>query len=180
MKIVLGIATPVLLALILWAPKAIKTSAAIAPASSTVQWMTWEEAIKKSEKEPKKIFVDLYTDWCGWCKRMDSGTFADAAVADYINKHFYPVKFNAEQRADINYKGHTLKFVANGSRGYHELAYSLLDGRMGYPSMVYLDENQNRITISPGYKPEADMLRELKYVAEEHYKKMPFDQYKGK
>jgi thioredoxin-related protein len=180
MKIVLAIATPLLLGAMLWAQKSPTPIAANPKPESPVKWMSWEEAIKKNEQAPKKIFIDLYTDWCGWCKKMDSGTFSDAAVAAYINNNFYPVKFNAEQRADISYKGHTLKFVANGSRGYHELAYSLLDGRLGYPSMVYLDENQNRITISPGYKPEADMLRELRYVAEEHYKTMPFDQYKGK
>ncbi len=174
MKIVLAVAVPLLLAGALY--KSV-TDNPEAKTNGAIQWITWEEAIKKSEKAPKKIFVDLYTDWCGWCKKMDASTFADPAVADYVNKNFYAVKFNAEQREEVMYKGNTFKFIANGSRGVHELAYSLLDGRLGYPSYVYLDEQQNRITISPGFKPVDAMMKELKYIAGGHYKTTTFDQF---
>ena len=143
-----------------------------------INWMTWEEAIDSTKTSPKKLFIDVYTDWCGWCKRMDATTFADPQVAAYINKHFYAVKFNAEQKEDIVYEGHTLKFQATGRRGFHELAYSLLDGRLGYPSYVYLDENRNRISISPGYKQVDPFLKELSYFAEGHYKTQSFQEFK--
>ena len=132
------------------------------------------------EKQPKKIFIDVYTDWCGWCKRMDATTFQDPKVAAYLNENFYPVKFNAEQKGDIEYKGYTLKFREAGRRGVHELAYSLLDGRLGYPAFVYLDENQDRITISPGYKAADAMLKELKYIGGEHYKSTSFEEFTGR
>ena len=146
---------------------------------NTIKWYTWEEAIKASEKSPKKIIVDVYTDWCGWCKRMDKTTFAEAKVAAYINEHFYPVKFDAEQKGDIKYKGHVLRYRSSGKRGVHDLAYSLLDGRLGYPSVVYLDEEQNRISISPGYKAANDMLKELKFIAGDHYKTTTFNDFTG-
>ncbi len=174
MKIVLAFAVPLLLAGAIYKSIASNPSA---PAEGGIQWITWDEAIKKSEKAPKKIFVDLYTDWCGWCKKMDASTFSDPTVADYVNKNFYAVKFNAEQRENVVYKGNTFKFIANGSRGVHELAYSLLDGRLGYPSYVYLDEQQNRITISPGFKQVDAMMKELKFIAGEHYKTTTFDQF---
>ncbi len=146
-----------------------------------INWMSWDEAIAAAEKEPKKIFVDVYTDWCGWCKRMDKTTFADSKVAKYVNDNFYAVKFNAEQREEVVYRGHTLKYIAAaGRRGVHELAYSLLDGRLGYPSYVYLDEEQNRISISPGFKQVNPFLKELKYIAEDHYKNTRFDDYTGR
>ena len=144
---------------------------------ASIKWYSWEEAIELSKENPKKIFIDVYTDWCGWCKRMDKTTFSDPEVSNYINANFYPVKFDAEQKEEILYKGHTLKYVGQGRRGYHELAYSLLDGRMGYPAFVYLDESQNRITISPGYKDQKMMIKELKFIGGELYKEMTFEQY---
>lgn len=149
-------------------------------AAETITWHTWEEAQQLMEKKPKKIFIDVYTDWCGWCKRMDKETFTDAEVAKYMNENFYAVKFNAEQQEDILYKGTTLSYRPGGRRGVHELAVSLLDGRLGYPSFVYLDENQDRITISPGYKTPDMMVKELKFIGGEYYKTMPFEEFQGK
>lgn len=180
MKIVLAIAAPLLVAGMIYQANFSGKSTASANTEGAIQWMTWEDAIKKSDKNPKKIFVDVYTDWCGWCKKMDASTFADPKVTEFINKNFYAVKFNAEQSEDIVYKGNTLKFIPNGRRGYHQLAFSLLDGRLGYPSYVYLDEQQNRITISPGFKPVDAMMKELNYVAGNHYKTITLDQYQGR
>lgn len=146
-----------------------------------IKWYTLEEAMKLSEKQPKKIFIDVYTDWCGWCKRLDKTTFADPLVAAYVNEHFYPVKFNAEQKEQIKFKGYTMKFKPDaGRRGAHEFAIALLDGRMGYPAVVYLDEKQDRISISPGFKPADVMLTELKYIGGNHYKTMGYEEYKSK
>jgi thioredoxin-related protein len=142
-----------------------------------IQWMSWEEAIEASNQNPKKIFIDMYTDWCGWCKRMDATTFKDPEIVKYMNEHFYAVKFDAEQKEEVIYDGHTFKFVDSGRRGYHQLAASLLDGRLGYPSFVYMDEEQRRITISPGFKDADRMLTELKFIGGDHYKSTDFQSY---
>lgn len=151
------------------------------PPAAPLKWYTWEEAVELSKATPKKMFVDVYTDWCGWCKRMDKSTFSDPAVAAYLAEHFYPVKLNAEQRADIQFAGETFKFVENegGRGGVHTLAYSLLDGKLGYPAMVYLNEKFERIMISPGYKEAPDMLKELKFAAEEQYTKTTWEEYRA-
>ena len=65
---------------------------------ATIKWLTLEEAYKLNQKNPKKIFVDVYTNWCGWCKRMDRDTFQDAKVAEFVNENFYAVKLNAESQ----------------------------------------------------------------------------------
>lgn len=155
----------------------LSSSSVQAQDTETIKWYSWEEAISLMEKEPKKIFIDVYTDWCGWCKRMDRSTFTEANVASYLNKNFYPVKFDAEQKKTINYNGHDLNYVASGRRGVHELAYALLDGRLSYPAFVYLDENQARITISPGYKTPDVLITELKFIGDNHYKEKTWDQY---
>ncbi|RMD73721.1 MAG: DUF255 domain-containing protein [Bacteroidetes bacterium] len=143
-----------------------------------IRWMSWEEAVAANEKVKKKFIVDVYTKWCGWCKRMDATTFKDPAVVDYINEHFYAVKLDAEQKEDITFQGTTFSWVEGGRNGVHTLAYSLLDGRLSYPSIVYLTENYERITISPGFKQPADLMKELKWVAEELYTTIPFQQYR--
>lgn len=148
--------------------------------TSTLKWYSWEEAVALQKKNPKKLFVDVFTEWCGWCKRMDRSTFSDPAVAKYLSENFYPVKLDAEQKADIEFNGETFKFVDSGNgRGVHTLAYALLDGKMGYPSMVYLNEKYERILISPGYKEVGDMLKELKFAAEEKYLDTSWEDYRN-
>ena len=95
--------------------------------ADVVKWYTWDEAVKANEKAPKKFMIDLYTHWCGWCKRMDKTTFSDPKVAKYLNENFYPIKFNAEQKEEITFQGQTFKWVDGGRNGIHTLAYSLLE-----------------------------------------------------
>ncbi|MBN8677300.1 MAG: DUF255 domain-containing protein [Chitinophagales bacterium] len=150
------------------------------PAPEPMKWYTWEEAVALNKTKPKKIMVDVYTNWCGWCKRMDKGAFSDPAVMAYLSQHFYPVKLNAEQRETIKFNGENFEFVANdnGRGGVHTLAYALLDGKMSYPSLVYLNEKYERIMISPGYKETPDLLKELSFAAEEQYNKTTWEKYR--
>lgn len=148
-------------------------------AEGDLKWYSWEEAVEANKKQPKKILVDVYTDWCGWCKRMDATTFSDQTVKDYLNKHFYAVKFDAEQKEDIVYDGHTFKFQPYGRRGAHELAIQLLNGRMSYPSVVYLNESFEIITVSPGYKMPDDIMKELHFVGDEIYKEKTWSDYQA-
>lgn len=148
-------------------------------AEGEIAWMTWDEAVKANEKKPKKIFIDFYTDWCGWCKKMDKSTFVDPTVVEYVNKNFYAVKFNAEQKEDVVFKGTTFSWMSSGRGGVHKLAYDLLDGRLGYPSYVYLTPTFERILISPGYKDAPMLQKELKFVNEDHYKNTSWDQFRS-
>ena len=145
-----------------------------------LEWLSWEEAMERQAKAPRKILVDVYTDWCGWCKRMDANTFENPKVAEYLNQHFYVVKLDAEMKETINWRGNEFIFRPDaGRRGIHTLAYSLLEGQMSYPSIVYLDDVINRITISKGYKTPEQIMPELNYVVEEGYRTMTLEQYKN-
>lgn len=139
--------------------------------------MSIEEAYEQSKINPKPIFIDIYTDWCGWCKRMDANTFSNPVIADIINKNFYAVKFNAEQKEDVNILGHTFKFVAQGNRGYHELAASLLQGKMSYPTTVFLDGTFAMIQPIPGYQDAKGFEPILSYFAGNSYKTTPWEEF---
>jgi len=182
MKKVFFIAAAILAAGLIYAFIPKSDSAANAATSAAkdggINWLTWEEAIKANEKAPKKFFIDFYTDWCGWCKRMDATTFVEPGVVEYVNKNFYAVKFNAEQKEEVVFQGNTFKWQAGGRNGVHMLAYELLNGRLGYPSYVYLTPTYERILISPGFKQAPDLQKELKFVFEDHYTKTSWDQYK--
>jgi thioredoxin-related protein len=146
--------------------------------SAQITWMTWDEAIAANKQQPKKLLVDVYTEWCGWCKKMDAKVFTDPAIEAYIKKNFYAVKFDAEQKETILYDGYTFNFNTEATRrGVHDLAIALLDSRMSYPSIVYLDENRDRISISPGFKPADKFIHELNFIQEGHYKLKTYQEY---
>lgn len=139
-------------------------------AQEEIKWHTLKEAIELNSKEPRKFMVDVYTDWCGWCKRMDATTFSDDEIAKYVNAHFYAVKFNAEMKDSLKLGERTYHFIDNGRRGYHEVAAILTKGRLSYPTIVYLDEELRHISVEPGYKTAAQLSQKLIYYNEEKYK----------
>ena len=143
----------------------------------SINWLSWEEAVELNANQPKKLFIDVYTDWCGYCKKMDRTTFMDQEIIEYLNSHFYAIKLDAEMKNDIIFNGNTFKLMHAGRRSVHSLAYSLLEGKMSFPSYITMDENFSRIAISPGYKFVTDLLPELKFAAEEKYKTMSWQEY---
>ena len=144
---------------------------------TSVKWYTIEEAFELTKKEPRKIMVDVYTDWCGWCKVMDKKTFSNEIIAAYLNKNFYPVKFNAEQKADISLNGKIYKYVASGTKGYHQLAYQLLNGQLGYPSVVFLDEKTNMIQPLQGYVEAKPFDVIVRFIGGDAYKTTKWEDF---
>lgn len=138
----------------------------------SINWLTWEEVQVKQAKNPKKVFVDVYTTWCYWCKKLDKETFTHPQIIEYINEHFYAVKFDAETEDEIKFKGQKYKFIkgAKGKRGYNELAASLLSGNMNYPTLVFLDEKLNLLTAVPSYVTPTSLDAMLTFFNEAHYK----------
>lgn len=141
----------------------------------TIKWMTLAEAEAKTKKEPRKIFIDVYTDWCGWCKKMDKDTFSDPEIAAYVNKNFYAVKLNAEGKEPITVGGHT--FTYKPEYKVHELAIALLNGQMSYPTTVYLDEKMNMLSPVPGYLDKKNFTKIIRYFGDNHHKTMSWAEY---
>jgi len=131
--------------------------------ANEIKWLTIKEANEVLIKGTnKKFVVDVYTDWCHWCKVMDKNTFSDPEVISYLNENFHMVKFNAEQKESVVHRGIEYNWQAMGRNGVNGLGIELLSGRMSYPSLVYLNEKLEPIVVSPGYKEPQQLINELK------------------
>ena len=171
---------PALLFAFVFAPIILPAQSTPAKAESGkgIKWITFEEALKLNEKKPRMIFIDIYTDWCGWCKKMDTETFSDPVVASYINKKFYAVKFNAEQSDAITFKEQQFVNPNPGkSRSTHQLAMALLKDERLYPSYVILDKASDWTFKLKGYKTPVELMPTLKYYGEGDYKKMSWAEF---
>ena len=149
--------------------------------SQEVNWVSFSEAVEMAatDENPKKVFIDVYTDWCGWCKKMDKDTFQNPEVAKYMEDNFYMVKMDGEGKDPIDFKGKTYNFIASGRKGYHELAAALMQGRLSYPTTIFLDEEMNMLSPVPGYQKPKPFLNIAKYFGNNIYKDKDWKTYSG-
>ncbi len=136
-------------------------------AKKDVQWNTFDAGLAQAKKSGKKILVDVYTDWCGWCKKMDANTYSDAKVQDYLKKNFVIVKLNAEANEKITYTGQTMSPM-EFSRGM---------GVNGYPATLFLQSDGKPITVLPGYSEPDMFIHVLSFIGEDQYQKKKFEEY---
>ncbi len=134
-----------------------------------IKWLSLEQAINLNVTHPKKILVDVYTNWCYYCKVMDQNTYSNPKVIAYINSNFYPVKFNAEQKENLHFDGKDYKYIPSGLRGYNEFAVALLGGKLSYPTTVFFDTKTQVITRIPGYLDAKNYEPILVFIGDNHY-----------
>lgn len=144
-------------------------SAAPAPAGAyDVRWREFADGLSEAEESKKIVLVQFYTDWCGWCKRMDKTTYRDSLVTEYIEKKFVPAKVNAESKAPTAYRGEAYSYaeVAGGFKV------------RSFPTVLFLEADGTPITTVPGYWKPEDFLVILHFIAERHYKDKKFDEFR--
>ncbi|CAF3425427.1 unnamed protein product [Rotaria sp. Silwood2] len=147
-----------------------------------VKWTTIDQSVADAKTGNKKfILVDLYTDWCGWCKKMDENTLQDAGIISLLNEDFTSVKFNAESPTPVMFNGKSYAFTKTGARGANQLAMDLgsVGGKLGYPTIVILDANGNKLQAFPGYKDVETLNAILKFYKSGSYKTMDFQQFQS-
>jgi len=144
-----------------------------------VKWYTLQEAEQLMKTTQRPLFIDAYTDWCGWCKKMDQDTFNNTVIADILNTKFYPVKFDAEGKENIDFLGNT--FINDGKAGKaHQLAVALLHGQLVYPTVVFLYPHSNGQYATapvPGYKEPKDMEILLSFFADRNFEKQNWEEF---
>jgi len=140
-----------------------------------IKWVSITEAEQLQKKNPKKILIDVYTDWCGWCKRLDATTYKNAEIIKYVNDNFYAVKLNAESKDKIVYKDQ--EYTYSPSTRINGVASNFLSSQGGYPTTTFLNETLEVITIVPGYLAADMMGNVLHFIAENHYQTMTWNAY---
>lgn len=138
-------------------------------AKKELSWLSFDSAKTVAGKENKKILVDVYTDWCGWCKKMDRDTYSDTRVMKYLNDSFVVAKLNPELDETVVYKG---KEISNG-----EFAQSM--GIHGYPTLLFFDSSGEVITGLSSYLKADDFLHVAHYVGDDIYKNMKWEEYQA-
>lgn len=146
---------------------------------SPVHWYSFGEAVELQKKNPKPIMVDIYTNWCGPCKMMSANTFGNPTIAKYLNENFYPVKFNAETFDTVKFNGivFTNKNPAGTQRPVHDFAISILDGKLSYPSVVFLNEEIKKIQTIVGYYQAQQFEPIMHFFGSGKYKNTSWDDF---
>ncbi|PKA82511.1 thioredoxin-related protein [Ulvibacter sp. MAR_2010_11] len=143
--------------------------------AQSINWMTMNEALAAQKKQPKKIFMDVYTTWCGPCKMLDKNTFSDKDVIEFINKNYYAVKFNGEGTEEITFKDftYTNPNYQEGRKGRNTTHFFADALKLrGYPSLVFFREDGTLIQAVPGYKTPEQLEIYLKMIANDDYLKL--------
>lgn len=132
-----------------------------------LNWFAFNDGMVEAKKSGKTVMIDVYTHWCGWCKKMDKDTYADPGVIDYLSKKYIAIKLNAESSDKLQYR----------EKAYTEREFAAAFGVNGYPSIIFLGNDGEPITIYPGYADATRFKVVLSYIAEDHYKTMKFEDY---
>lgn len=132
-----------------------------AKAQDKIEWMKFEDAIAANAQNPKMLIVDVYTDWCGWCKKMDKETFTDPKVIAHINENFYAVKLNAEDTS------RTFDFMG---RTYNEAQMAAAMRVNSYPNFVVIEPKLQNIAQLPGYRQPEEFVAGLNELINKAFK----------
>jgi thioredoxin-related protein len=145
-----------------------------------VKWLNFKEAQELYKVQAKPFIIDVYTDWCGWCKHMDKTTYSNPGLANYINTYFYPIKFDAETKDTIIYNGE--KFWSTGAekKSPHQLAVKLLGGKMSYPSTLFVNNNFQFNLLSQGYLDIRKLEPLLIFTVENVFRSTPYEAFNEK
>lgn len=143
--------------------------------SSEIHWLTLEELQVKMKEQPRKVYMDVYTDWCGWCKVMEKKTFTNPEVIKYFNNNFYAVRLNAERKDSVYFAGKMYYFAPEYRA--NTLAVELMKGQMSFPTSIFMLEDFQNPQAVPGYLDVSQMEKISRYFGDNTFKHVAWPEY---
>jgi len=140
-----------------------------------VNWLQLNDITSKIKEKDKPVLIDLYTNWCYWCKVMDKKTYSNKKVVDYINDHFYSSRVNAETPDAINWKGKT--YLYNNTYHLNDFALFITFGRVSFPTTIIIADQKSAPIPIAGFLEPKELEKILKYFGDGAYKTMNFPEF---
>ncbi len=144
----------------------------------TLNWLSLEQVELKLKEQSRPVLIDLYTNWCGWCKVMDQKTYTNQQLIKYLNEKFYIVKLNAETKETITWKGKAYSF--NTPYRTNDIAIYLTGGQLSYPTTVIIPTDNSGPQPIAGFLNTKDMELVTTYFGENKYGSVAFNDYAKK
>jgi thioredoxin-related protein len=135
--------------------------------AETVDWLPLDEALEKARATNKKILIDVYAPWCGFCRRMHAETFSDPSVSKYIEENYIATRVDGDSSEQYSFLGHTFSGT--------ELAAQL--GARGFPTTVFLFSSGQYIAPLPGFVDHERFVPVLSYISTDAFESQSFEEY---
>jgi thioredoxin-related protein len=135
-----------------------------------VKWRSFDAGLAEAKKTHKKILLDVYTDWCKWCTKLDKEVYTNDKVSKYLAKAYIPVKLNGEGSTKVTYK----------SQSTTEMGLTQAFGIQSYPTIIFLDSEGEPINSLGGFIDADRFLPIITYIGDDHYKSISWQDYKTK
>jgi thioredoxin-related protein len=126
-----------------------------------------EEAQILAASDGKKILVDVYTVWCGYCRKMAAETYPNAAVKQKVDEYFHLVRLDAEGSKDITFNGEVMK--------ESELAAIL--GVASFPTTIFIQPDGEPLGMQPGFMEASMFGNLLGFVGSDAFRTRSFEDY---
>lgn len=127
-----------------------------------VKWLSFEDLDSAMVLKPKPVFIEMYTDWCTYCKKMEKEVFPEPAIAQILNDDFYAVSFNAESNEEVFFNG--LNWQRSSSESFHSLALLFKPANVAFapPMLVFLSPELELEEQVNAYQSRKMLLKKLR------------------